>query len=93
MGFCYLLQLSHPPRTWEIFILIAWAIWRARNLRLFKATSKMTSGVLDMAGRMVFCFQDYNKVEVTPAPPCKVGCLGWLKPPADTLKHNVNAAW
>ena len=45
-----------------------------------------------MAGRMLFCFQDCNKLEVTPAPPCRVGCLGWLKPPADTLKLNVNAS-
>lgn len=52
-----------------------------------------TSEVLDMAGRVLFCFQDCNMLEVTPAPPCRVGCLGWLKPPADTLKLNVNAAW
>ncbi|GMN51744.1 hypothetical protein TIFTF001_020903 [Ficus carica] len=48
----------------EIFLLIAWAIWSARNLRLFEATSMTTSEALDMAGRMLFCFQDCNKLEV-----------------------------
>ncbi|KAK6122599.1 hypothetical protein DH2020_043656 [Rehmannia glutinosa] len=77
----------------EIFVLITWAIWCARNRGVFNKLWVEPEEILETASRTIFAYQTCNlEKRHIPTEHQVVRSFSWIRPNRGELKLNVDAA-
>ena len=77
------------PRDMEVLVVVAWANWHNRNLRVFESISQGAEQVWNFAASMLANYKEVAKFCSLGSASCEVS---WKKPPARVFKINTNGA-
>ncbi|KAK6117351.1 hypothetical protein DH2020_048942 [Rehmannia glutinosa] len=92
--FCMEACLSLKLDNLEIFVMIIWAIWFARNKKVFSNHALKTKEVLDVAGRTMSSYQAcWRGTEIIPTKHPVDRSKRWIPPKPGELKMNVDASF
>ena len=73
----------------EILVVVAWAIWHSRNLRVFESISQGAEQTWNLAISMITDFKEAEKFCSLGLAACEVS---WRKPPNGVFKINSDGA-
>ena len=77
------------PRDMELLVVVAWAIWHNRNLRVFEAINQGAEQVWNHAVSMLSDYKEAVKFCMLGPSDCEVS---WKKPQVEVFKINTDGA-
>ena len=83
------LLYARTPRDLDLMVVVAWAIWHNRNLRVFESVNQEVGLVWNYAVSMLFDYKEASKFYLLGRSSCEV-C--WKNLPVKVYKINVDGA-